>query len=58
MVPVFCTCRLPWDKADTVKGPLSSVPNVKNGIIQNVTTSIWSCMMPKTTVVAGVCNAF
>ncbi len=22
MVPVFCTCRLPWDKADTVKGPL------------------------------------
>ncbi len=22
MVPVFCTCRLSWDKADTVKGPL------------------------------------
>ncbi len=22
MVSVFCTCRLPWDKADTVKGPL------------------------------------
>ncbi len=22
MVPVFCTYRLPWDKVDTVKGPL------------------------------------
>ena len=21
-VPVFCTCRLPWDKADTEKGSL------------------------------------
>ncbi len=45
------------ERSGWVKG-LARQTNVKNGIIHNVTTSIWSCMMPKTTVVAGVCNAF